>query len=63
VGGGDVRDSGGRMGGGIGSLMVSGLEQVHPRSVMDQLRGVWRSQDWRPKEHAKASKSGMVLMD
>ncbi len=51
------------MGGGIGLLMVSGLEQVDPRSVMDQVRVVWMSQDWRPKEHAKASESAMMVME
>jgi hypothetical protein len=51
------------MGGGIWSLMVSGLEQVDPRSVMDQLRGVWMSDDRRPEEHDKASESAMAVMD
>jgi hypothetical protein len=27
----------------IGLLMVSGLELEHPRSVLDQVRGVWTS--------------------
>jgi hypothetical protein len=42
---------------------VPGLEQVHPRSVMDQERGVWTSQDRKPEEHAKASESAMAAMD
>jgi hypothetical protein len=49
------RGGGGRMGGGVGSLMVSGLELVHPRSVLDQVRGVWTSQDRRPEEHTMTS--------
>jgi hypothetical protein len=43
------------MGGGVGSLMASGLGQVHPRSAMDQVRGLWTSQDQGPEEHTKAS--------
>jgi hypothetical protein len=39
------------------------LEQLHPRSAMDQVRGVWMSQDRRPEEHTKASESAMVVMD
>ncbi len=42
---------------------VSELEQVHPRSVMDQVRGVWTSQDRTPEEHAKASESATAAMD
>ena len=42
---------------------VPGLEQVHPRSVMDQVRGVWTSQDRKPEEHANASESAMAAMD
>jgi hypothetical protein len=30
---------------------------------MDQVRGVWTSQDQRPEERTKASKSAMVVMD
>ncbi len=51
------------MGGGVGSLMVPGSEQVHPRSVMDRVRGVWMSQDRRPKEQAEASESAAAVMD
>ncbi len=53
---------GGQRGGGVQSLMLSGLEEVHPRSVMDQVRGVWTSQDRRPEVHAKASESVMAVM-
>ncbi len=31
--------------GDTGPLLVLGLKQMHPRSAMDQLRGVWMSQD------------------
>ncbi len=49
--------------GGVGSLMASWLEQVHSKSVMDRVRGVWMSQDQRPEEHTKASESAMAAMD
>ncbi len=42
---------------------VPGLEQAHPRSVMDQVRGVWMSQGRKPEGHAKASESAMAAMD
>jgi hypothetical protein len=42
---------------------VGGLEQMHPRSVLDQVRGVGTSQDRKPEEHAKASESAMAAMD
>ncbi len=42
---------------------VPGLEQVHSRLVMDQVRGVWTGQDRKPEEHAKASESAMAAMD
>ncbi len=54
MGGGDGR-------GGDGGM--AGQEQAHPRSVMDQVRGVWTSQDRKPEEHAKASESAMAAMD
>jgi hypothetical protein len=43
--------------------MVSGWEQVHPRSVMYRMGGAWTSQDRRPEEHAKASELAMTVMD
>jgi hypothetical protein len=49
--------------GGVGSLMASWLEQVHPKSVMDGVRGVWMSQDQRPEEHTKTSKAAMAAID
>jgi hypothetical protein len=42
---------------------MAGLEQVHPRSVTDRVRGVLTSQDRRPEEHAKAGESAMAAMD
>ncbi len=39
--------------------VVAGAPQVS----MDQVRGVWMSQDRRPEEHTKASKSVMVVKD
>jgi hypothetical protein len=39
---------------------MAGLEQLHPSSVMEQVRGVLTSQDRRPEEHAKTSESGMA---
>jgi hypothetical protein len=44
-------------------LLVLGLKQVHPRSTMDRLRGVWTSQDRRTEEPTKASESAMAVMD
>jgi hypothetical protein len=32
-------------------------------SVMDWVRGVWMSQDWRSEEHTKASELPMPVMD
>ncbi len=49
--------------GGGGNLQSDELEQLHPRSAMDRVRGVWMSQDRRPEEHTKASESAMVVMD
>jgi hypothetical protein len=43
--------------------MVSGLELVHPRSVLDQVRDVWTSQDRRSEEHTMTSELAMVVMD
>jgi hypothetical protein len=34
-----------------------------PQVSMDQVRGVWTSQDRRSEEHTKASESAMVVMD
>jgi hypothetical protein len=37
------------------------LEQERPRSVIDWVRGVRISQDWRSEEHTKASESDLVV--
>ncbi len=50
-------------GGDTGPLLVLGLKQVHPRSAMDQLRGVWMSQDRKPEECTKANESAMAVMN
>jgi|LakMenEpi03Aug12_release.lakeMendotaPanAssembly.Ray.scaffolds.fasta_scaffold5500394_1 hypothetical protein len=45
---------------------MAGLEQVHPRSVMDQVRGVWtraRTGDQRSTPRPVGSESGMAAMD
>ncbi len=49
--------------GDAGPLLVLGLKQVHPRSAMDQLRGVWMNQDRKPEECTQASESAMAVMD
>ncbi len=49
--------------GDTGALLVLGLKQVHPRSAMDRLRGVWMSQDQQPEECTKASESAMAVMN
>jgi hypothetical protein len=48
---------------GGGNLQSDELEQLHSRSAMDRVRGVWMSQDRRPEEHTRASVSAMVVMD
>jgi hypothetical protein len=44
-------------------LLVFGLKKMHPRSAVDQVRGVWTSQDRKPEEHTMASESAMAVMD
>ncbi len=50
-------------GGGGSDVLSDELEQVHPRSTMDQVRGVRTSQDQRTEEHTKASESAMAVMN
>ncbi len=40
-----------------------GLEQVYHSFAMDQLRGVWMSQDQKPEEHTMACESAIAVMD
>jgi hypothetical protein len=56
---------GGSGGGGDGGLAMVAWQgwSSAPQVSMDQVRGVWTSQDRRPEEHTKASESAMVVMD
>jgi hypothetical protein len=45
------------------AIDVVGLQQVHPRSAMDRVRGAWSNQDRKPEEHTKDSESAMAVMD